>query len=83
MCFFEEANMSKRRLTVQEPVEIDADTQSQLQQVVDYYHQTLKTSPVGLAYLVGWGLGSREMVDPRTLNSETLNVFPRGSPGSV
>jgi DNA primase len=44
-------------------VEMDADTQSQLQQVIDYYHQTLKESPVALGYLAGRGLGSREMVD--------------------
>ena len=44
-------------------VEMDADTQSQLGQVIEYYHQTLKESPGALGYLAGRGLGSREMVD--------------------
>ena len=41
--------------------------------MVDYYHRTLKTSPVALAYLVGWGLGSREMVDRFRLGYAAAN----------
>ncbi len=34
------------------PFKLDADDQSALNQVVDYYHQTLKQSPEALKYLV-------------------------------
>src|SRR5574340_265899 len=38
------------------PVEFDADDQALLNQVVDYYHETLKQSPEALAYLEARGL---------------------------
>ena len=45
------------------PVARDADDQKLLNQVIDYYHETLKRSPEALAYLEKRGLKSSEMVD--------------------
>jgi DNA primase len=45
------------------PFEMDADDQSALNQVVDYYHQTLKQSPEALKYLQSRGLEHPEMID--------------------
>jgi DNA primase len=44
-------------------VEMDADVQQQLGQVIDYYHETLKQSPEALAYLESRGLQSSEAID--------------------
>jgi DNA primase len=44
------------------PVSLDADDQALLDQVLGYYHETLKASPEGLAYLQSRGL-SGELVD--------------------
>ena len=45
------------------PVAFDADDQRLLNQVVDYYHETLKQSPEALAYLVARGLDHPEIVE--------------------
>jgi DNA primase catalytic core len=45
------------------PVAFDADDQALLNQVVDYYHETLKQSPEALAYLQARGLSHPELVD--------------------
>jgi len=45
------------------PVAFDADEQLLLNQVVDYYHETLKQSPEALAYLESRGLASTEAVE--------------------
>jgi DNA primase catalytic core len=45
------------------PVTLDADDRALLVQVVDYYHQTLKTSPEALAYLQSRGLNHPELVE--------------------
>ena len=45
------------------PVAIDADDQALLNQVVDYYHDTLKTSPEALAYLKARGIASTEAAE--------------------
>jgi DNA primase catalytic core len=45
------------------PVTLDADDRALLVQVVDYYHQTLKTSPEALAYLQSRGLNHPDMVE--------------------
>lgn len=45
------------------PVTLDADDRALLLQVVDYYHQTLKTSPEALAYLQARGLNHPELID--------------------
>nr|MDJ0766646.1 DNA primase [Myxococcota bacterium] len=44
-------------------IDKDVDTQSQLRQVIDYYHETLKQSPEALAYLEKRGLQSGEAID--------------------
>lgn len=44
------------------PVSLDVDDQALLDQVIGYYHETLKTSPEGLAYLQSRGL-SGELVE--------------------
>jgi DNA primase len=45
------------------PVTLDADDRRLLRQVVDYYHETLKASPEGLAYLAARGLSHPELID--------------------
>lgn len=49
--------------TLPPPVTLDADDRALLMQVVDYYHQTLKTSPEALAYLQSRGLNHPELVE--------------------
>ena len=41
----------------------DAEAQQLLNQVTDYYHQTLKQTPDALAYLESRGLGDAELID--------------------
>jgi DNA primase len=41
----------------------DAEAQQLLNQVVDYYHETLKQSPEALDYLQSRGLGNAELID--------------------
>ncbi|WP_143872485.1 CHC2 zinc finger domain-containing protein [Catenovulum sediminis] len=45
------------------PLSGDADSQATLQQVVGYYHQTLKQSPEALAYLKQRGLEHPKLID--------------------
>ena len=45
------------------PLSADADNNTVLRQVIDYYHQTLKQSPEALDYLASRGLKSAELVD--------------------
>ena len=45
------------------PVAFDADDQALLQQVVGYYHETLKQSPEALNYLKARGIGHPEAVE--------------------
>lgn len=45
------------------PVAVDADDQALLDQVVGYYHETLKQSPEALAYLKARGLDHPELID--------------------
>ena len=49
--------------TLPAPVEVDADDQELLAQVVGYYHRTLTESPEALRYLEQRGLRSQEAVD--------------------
>jgi DNA primase len=44
------------------PIEVNADDQRVLRQVVDYYHETLKQSPEALKYLESRGLTHPEMI---------------------
>jgi DNA primase catalytic core len=45
------------------PVALDADDQALLDQVVGYYHETLKASPEALAYLKARGIDHPEVVE--------------------
>jgi DNA primase len=45
------------------PITTDAEDQKVLQQVIDYYHQTLKQSPEALAYLQQRGLDDAELIN--------------------
>ncbi|MGH8500237.1 MAG: toprim domain-containing protein, partial [Methylococcales bacterium] len=45
------------------PVVADADDTALLQQVIDYYHQTLQHSPEALAYLQSRGLNHPELIE--------------------
>jgi DNA primase catalytic core len=45
------------------PVSLDGDEQSALDQVIDYYHATLKNSPNALEYLASRGLTHPEMIE--------------------
>jgi len=45
------------------PITIDADDQALLNQVIGYYHDTLKESPEALAYLKARGLEHPEIID--------------------
>ena len=45
------------------PFEMSADDKQVLEQVVDYYHGTLKQSPEALRYLQSRGLNDPEMID--------------------
>jgi len=50
------------------PVTTDADDQTALRQVINYYHETLKQSPVALKYLEKRGIK----------NEDALNTFKIG-----
>ena len=55
-----------KRSTVQKlpsSLEQNAEDSKLLNQVIDYYHQTLKDSPEALAYLQKRGIGSSEAID--------------------
>ncbi len=45
------------------PITENVEDQKALQQVIDYYHQTLKQSPEALAYLAKRGLDDAELID--------------------
>ncbi|OGA23836.1 MAG: DNA primase [Betaproteobacteria bacterium RIFCSPLOWO2_02_FULL_67_26] len=45
------------------PVALDADDQALLNQVIGYYHETLKQSPEALTYLESRGLAHSELVE--------------------
>ncbi len=45
------------------PVSVDADDQTLLREVVDYYHETLQQSPEALAYLESRGLNDPELIN--------------------
>lgn len=45
------------------PVAVDADDRALLNQVIDYYHQSLKQSPEALAYLQARGLDHPDLVE--------------------
>ncbi len=45
------------------PLAADADSQTALKQVIDYYHETLKQSPEALEYLRSRGLAHPELIE--------------------
>lgn len=45
------------------PVSLDADDQALLDQVIDYYHATLKQSPDALSYLAERGINSPDAIE--------------------
>jgi len=45
------------------PVDLQAEGQPLLRQVVDYYHARLKENPAALEYLEKRGIGDREVID--------------------
>lgn len=49
------------------PLAADADSQTALRQVIDYYHETLKQSPEAQEYLGSRGLDDSELIDEFTL----------------
>ncbi len=49
--------------TLPAPVNLESDDQTLLNQVIDYYHQTLKQSPEALAYLEQRGIANAEAID--------------------
>jgi DNA primase catalytic core len=55
---------AKRRTTraLPAPVALDADEQTLLGQVIDYYHQTLQQSPEALTYLQARGIADPEAI---------------------
>jgi DNA primase len=48
---------------LQAPVALDADDQTAIRQVVDYYHETLKRTPEALQYLESRGIKSEEALN--------------------
>lgn len=58
------------------PVTVEAEDQQLLQQVVDYYHQTLKSSPEALGFFERRGLINSEMIDQFRLGyaNRTLGI---------
>jgi len=45
------------------PVSLDVEDRQLLNQVIGYYHDTLKQSPEALAYLAQRGIGSSEAIE--------------------
>ena len=58
------------------PVSLDADDQAALRQVIEYYHETLKTSPEALSYLAARGIESSEAIEKFKLGfaNRTLGI---------
>jgi DNA primase catalytic core len=70
------------------PIAFDADDQALLNQVVDYYHQTLLASPEALAYLASRGLAHPELISRFRLGyaNRTLGLrlpFKQNATGEV
>lgn len=64
------------------PITTDAEDQQALQQVIDYYHQTLKQSPEALDYLQQRGLDDAELINHFKIGyaNRTLGLrLPKGN----
>jgi DNA primase catalytic core len=57
------AKLSQGKLRTAQSFSLGAGDQEMLDQVIDFYHTTLKTSPEALEYLNKRGLGSMELID--------------------
>lgn len=55
--------LSAGKLRSAQSFSLDAGDQALLDQVIEFYHATLKTSPEALQYLEGRGLGSLELIE--------------------
>jgi DNA primase len=55
--------LSAGKLRAAQSFSLESGDQALLDQVIDFYHQTLKTSPEALAYLEKRGLGSMELIE--------------------
>jgi DNA primase len=55
--------LSAGKLRAAQSFSLQAGDQALLDQVIEFYHETLLTSPEALAYLDGRGLGSRELIE--------------------
>ena len=54
--------IARRSTVTKMPLELEPDDQIALNQVIDYYHQTLKQSPEAMKYLKSRGLDHPEMI---------------------
>jgi DNA primase catalytic core len=57
------AKLSQGKLRAAQSFSLNAGDQALLDQVIEYYHATLKTSPEALRYLDGRGLGCMELIE--------------------
>jgi DNA primase catalytic core len=55
--------ISQGKLRAAQSFSLESGDQVLLDQVIEFYHATLKTSPEALQYLEGRGLGSRELIE--------------------
>jgi len=55
--------LSQGKLRQAQSFSLEAGDQALLDQVIEYYHATLKASPEALRYLEGRGLGSMELIE--------------------
>ncbi|HSZ08105.1 MAG TPA: hypothetical protein VK794_06200 [Steroidobacteraceae bacterium] len=56
------AKLSQGKLRTAQPFSLGAGDQALLDQVIEFYHTTLKSSPEALEYLERRGLGNHELI---------------------
>lgn len=59
----QQKKLSPGKLRQAQSFSLDAGDQALLDQVIEFYHQTLKTSPEAVAYLDSRGLGNMELIE--------------------
>lgn len=57
-----QANVAQKPSTLETPVDLGAEGQQLLHQVVDYYHARLLETPAAMEYLQGRGIADREAI---------------------
>ncbi len=72
--------VSQGKLRQAQSFSLDAGDQALLDQVIEYYHATLKTSPEALRYLDGRGLGSMELIERLRLGYANRTLAYRLAP---